>query len=51
MDERKRKRLESAGWKLGSASEFLDMNDEEAALIELTLALANAAKNREPDVE
>ena len=29
MKEGKRKRLEAAGWKVGSAAEFLALDDEE----------------------
>src|SRR6266849_1308692 len=44
MDSRKRKGLESAGWRLGGATEFLGLNDEEAAIVELKLGLADAVK-------
>src|SRR5271156_7040068 len=44
MDSRKRKRLESAGWRVGSAAEFLGLNDEETAIVELKLGLADAVK-------
>ena len=39
MDEEKRKRLEAAGWEIGSAYDFLEMTDEEASYVELKLAL------------
>lgn len=42
----KRKRLEKAGWKVGSTEEFLDLSKEEAALIELKLALAGNLKKK-----
>ena len=45
MDKRKRKRLEEAGWKIGSVQEFLGLTDEEATLIEIKLALANSVKS------
>jgi hypothetical protein len=32
MNEAKRKRLESAGWKVGSADEFLGLTPEESAM-------------------
>lgn len=35
----KRKRLEAAGWKVGSAAEFLALDDDEAAAIEMKLDL------------
>ena len=44
MDEIKRQRLEAAGWKIGSAEEFLELSPEEAALIELKLALSRRLK-------
>jgi DNA-binding XRE family transcriptional regulator len=40
----KRKKLEAAGWKVGSAADFLEMSDEEAAYIDLKLKLANHLK-------
>src|ERR1700685_3871411 len=46
MDKRKRKRLESAGWIVGGTAEFLGLNDEEAAIIELKLGLAHAVKEK-----
>ncbi len=44
MDVSKRKRLEAAGWKAGSAYEFLEMTDEEAAYVELKLVLSSAVR-------
>ena len=44
MKPEKRKRLEAAGWRVGTASEFLGLTEEEAALIELKLDLARAVK-------
>lgn len=41
MKTTKRKRLEAAGWKVGSAREFLGLSDQEAAFVELKLALGN----------
>ena len=46
MDVRKKNRLESAGWKVGSASEFLGLSDEEAALVELKLGFARAVRGQ-----
>jgi hypothetical protein len=42
--EGKRKRLEVAGWKVGSTAEFLMLDDDEAALIERKLELCDAAR-------
>lgn len=44
MKADKRKRLETAGWRVGSASEFLGLTEEETALIELKIDLAKAVK-------
>lgn len=44
MKPEKRKRLEAAGWRVGTVSEFLGLTDEETALIELKLDLARAVK-------
>jgi len=44
VDEIKRQRLEAAGWKIGSAEEFLELSRQEAALIELKLALSRRLK-------
>jgi ribosome-binding protein aMBF1 (putative translation factor) len=40
----KRRRLEAAGWRVGSAAEFLALDDE-AAVIELKLDLADAVRS------
>jgi len=44
MKASKRKRLESAGWKVGNVAEFLALTDDEAAVIELKLDLAKAVR-------
>ena len=44
MKAAKRKKLETKGWKVGSAADFLGLSDEEAAYIELKLKLANSLK-------
>lgn len=47
MNKKKLKVLESKGWKVGSAQEFLSLTEEEAAYIELKLKLsANLRKVR-----
>ena len=40
MNSKKRKSLETKGWKVGEASEFLNLLPEEIAYIELKLALS-----------
>jgi hypothetical protein len=50
MDRNKRKRLEQAGWQLGSVAEFLELSDTEAALIEMKMSLgARLRKAREEE--
>jgi len=41
MDKAKRERLRAAGWKSGDAADFLGLSAEEAAFVELKLALAD----------
>jgi DNA-binding XRE family transcriptional regulator len=40
MEKRKQKRLEAAGWQLGSAADFLGLSESEAQLVEMKLALS-----------
>lgn len=46
MKAAKRKRLERAGWHLVSTDEFLELSDEEKALVEIKLALADAVSEK-----
>lgn len=46
MDKRKQRRLEARGWRVGSASEFLGLTTEEAALVEMKVRLSGAVKAR-----
>ena len=46
MDARKRKQLEAAGWRVGSAADFLALSAEEAALVEMRLAVSSALRQR-----
>jgi hypothetical protein len=46
MKAAKRKRLERAGWRLVSAEEFLALSEEEQALVEIKLALADAERRK-----
>ena len=39
MKHSKRKRLEAAGWTVGSVQDFLDLSDQEAAFVEVKAAL------------
>ncbi len=46
MRASKRTRLEEAGWKVGTTSEFLGLTDEEEMLVNMKLALAAKVKQR-----
>ena len=41
MEKAKKDRLKSAGWRVGDATEFLELSAEETAFVELKLALAD----------
>jgi len=44
MKTAKRHRLEAAGWKVGSAADFLGLDAEEAAFVELKVALSQSLR-------
>lgn len=46
MDTTKRKRLQKAGWRVGTVHEFLGLSDAEAELVEMRVALAAGLKKR-----
>jgi len=46
MRKAKQKRLEAAGWKIGSADEFLELSPEESAYIDMKLELAESLRKR-----
>jgi hypothetical protein len=46
MTAAKRKRLEAAGWTVGSVTEFLGLSAEEQAIIEMRLALSAVLRGR-----
>ncbi len=46
MDQAKRRRLEAAGWRFGTAAEFLELSPEESVYIELKLRLSDALRER-----
>jgi len=46
MDKRKKSSLEAAGWKIGRTKEFLRLSEEEAAIVELKIGLANAVREQ-----
>lgn len=46
MKASKKAKLESKGWKVGTAEEFLGLSSEEEAYIEMKLALSEKLKER-----
>jgi DNA-binding XRE family transcriptional regulator len=46
MNEAKREQLTRKGWRVGDASEFLQLSPEEAAIVEIRAALSNQLKRR-----
>lgn len=46
MQRAKQTRLKRAGWSIGSAAEFLKLSREEAAIVEMKLALAESLRRR-----
>ncbi|MDB4874032.1 MAG: putative transcriptional regulator with C-terminal domain [Gemmatimonadetes bacterium] len=46
MDAKKRKRLEAAGWAVGDTAAFLKLTPQEAALVEMRLALSRSLRER-----
>jgi DNA-binding XRE family transcriptional regulator len=46
MKKAKKQKLEAAGWRVGSAAEFLGLSLEEAAIVDMKVALAAGVKSR-----
>lgn len=46
MDEQKRRRLEAAGWMVGSVEDFLGLSPAELAYIDMSLALSRLLGER-----
>lgn len=46
MDQAKRERLASKGWKAATVSDFLELTAEEAIFVEIKLALSQNLKER-----
>ena len=46
MERTKRAKLSRAGWRVGSADEFLNLSAQESALIELKLVLSESLRRR-----
>ncbi len=46
MDQAKKERLESKGWKIGTVPDFLELTPQETILVEIKLALSQSLKER-----
>lgn len=46
MRNEKRAKLEAAGWRIGTASEFLGLTKEQSEFVEMKLALARSLRRR-----
>lgn len=46
MKDRKKSRLEAAGWRIGDADAFLGLTPEESALVEMKLVLSASVRER-----
>jgi len=46
MEQAKKERLESKGWKVGTVSDFLELTPEETIFVEIKMALSNSLKDR-----
>jgi len=46
MKANKKKQLEAAGWRVGTAQEFLGLSDAESRLIEVQVALSRELRER-----
>lgn len=46
MNTQRKQRLEKAGFRVGTAAEFLNLSDPEATLVNMRLALAGAVRGR-----
>lgn len=49
MDKSKATKLRKAGWKIGSAEDFLELSPDEVALVEVKLSLSEKLKEQRAD--
>ncbi len=50
MDKATRKKLERAGWKVGSTQEFLDLSDADMAMIDLKISAGSALREKRTEL-
>jgi DNA-binding XRE family transcriptional regulator len=46
VNAKKRKRLEAAGWRVGDAAAFVGLTPDEAAMVEMRVALSRSLRER-----
>ena len=46
MNDARHKRLEAAGWQVGTVAEFLELTPEESALVEIKVALSRELRGQ-----
>ncbi|REJ85113.1 MAG: XRE family transcriptional regulator [Acidobacteria bacterium] len=51
MKQTKKRRLEKAGWKIGTTRDFLQLSDQEAALLEMRHQLAKSLRRLRQEQE
>ncbi len=51
MDEKKQSKLVTKNWKIGESRDYLKIDSEEMALIELKVSLGNTLKNKREQKE
>ena len=51
MNTKKKKRLEAAGWRVGSVEDFLGLSDEEVAYIDLKMTLSQKLRQRREEMQ
>ena len=50
MDKAVRRKLERAGWKVGTTQDFLDLSDDDIALIDLKIAAAHGVREKRKEL-
>ncbi len=46
MKKAKKAKLEAAGWKIGSAEDFLDLTKEEVAFVDMKISLSDSVREK-----
>jgi predicted XRE-type DNA-binding protein len=51
MEPTKRRKLEAAGWKVGTVADFLDLSPAETAIVEIRLSLSRSLQEKRKQQE